>query len=150
MLRYARGDSQGALRISGLSFRRRRMRKCKKSPLAFRSDVFARCKLDRFSSGKRIGSFYDLHVDLIKLRREDARFREQISGGLDGAVLGLVSFVLRYFASDHDDRLLVLEFWKMSKARPGSVSPSSRHRSDLNGKRYGQANRPCYGGPGAV
>jgi maltooligosyltrehalose trehalohydrolase len=50
-------------------------------------DVFARCKLD-VSERETNREFYDLHVDLIKLRREDARFREQISGRLDGAVLG--------------------------------------------------------------
>ena len=37
---------------------------------------------------------HDLHVDLLKLRREDSRFRHQFSGGIDGAVLGPASFVL--------------------------------------------------------
>ncbi|PYL63858.1 MAG: malto-oligosyltrehalose trehalohydrolase, partial [Verrucomicrobia bacterium] len=57
--------------------------------------VFARCKLD-FSEREKNRQVYDLHIDLLKLRREDSRFRQQIPGGVDGAVLGPTSFVLRY------------------------------------------------------
>src|SRR6266478_4729653 len=70
-------------------------------------DVFARCKLD-FSDRKRNRELYDLHIDLLKLRREDSRFRQQSSGGIDGAVLGSASFVLRYFSKENDDRLLLV------------------------------------------
>src|SRR6184192_4797673 len=50
-------------------------------------EVFARCKLN-FSERKNNRELYDLHIDLLKLRREDPRFRQQIPGGIDGAVLG--------------------------------------------------------------
>src|SRR5437762_1092051 len=69
--------------------------------------MFAHCKLD-FSERKKMKRLVDLHGDLLKLRREDPRFREQTPGGIDGAVLGSASFVLRYFADDADDRLLVV------------------------------------------
>jgi maltooligosyltrehalose trehalohydrolase len=49
--------------------------------------VFARCKLD-FSERQGNRELYDLHIDLLNLRREDSRFRQQSSGGIDGAVLG--------------------------------------------------------------
>jgi len=75
-------------------------------------DVFARCKLN-FAERETNREFYDLYTDLIKLRREDSRFREQIPGAVDGAVLGPASFVLRYFASNNEDRLLVVNFGKL-------------------------------------
>src|SRR5881398_1024175 len=38
------------------------------------SEVFARCKLD-FSEREKNRELYNLHVDLLRLRREDSRFR---------------------------------------------------------------------------
>src|SRR5216110_2126555 len=71
---------------------------------------FVSCKLD-FSERQKNQELYDLHVDLLRLRREDSRFREQKPNGVDGAVLGPASFVLRYFSEDNlDDRLLVVNF----------------------------------------
>ncbi len=61
-------------------------------------EVFARCKLD-FSEREKNRQLYDLHIDLLKLRTEDSRFRQQTPGGIDGAVLGTTSFVLRYFSN---------------------------------------------------
>ena len=73
--------------------------------------TFSRCKLD-FSERERNRELYNLHVDLLKLRRDDSLFREQKSDGVDGAVLGLTSFVLRYFSETTDDRLSVGESWR--------------------------------------
>jgi maltooligosyltrehalose trehalohydrolase len=67
--------------------------------------AFSRCKLD-FLERKKNRQLYDLHIDLLRLRREDSRFRQQSSGGIDGAVLGPASFVLRYFSAGNDDRIL--------------------------------------------
>src|SRR5947208_1060582 len=80
-------------------------------------DVFARCKLD-FSEREKNRELYELHVDLLKLRREDSRFQQQIRGGIDGAVLGPASFVLRYFSKENDDRLLVVNFGKSQVLAP--------------------------------
>jgi maltooligosyltrehalose trehalohydrolase len=79
--------------------------------------VFAQCKLN-FSEREKNRELYDLHVDLLELRREDSRFRQQSSGGIDGAVLGPASFVLRYFAEDNDDRLLMVNFGKSQLLKP--------------------------------
>ena len=54
-------------------------------------EAFSRCKLD-FSEREKNRELYDLHIDLLKLRREDSRFRLQGSGGIDGAVLGSGEF----------------------------------------------------------
>ena len=111
-------------------------------------DVFARCKLD-VSEREANRQFYDLYVDLIKLRREDARFREQIPGGLDGAVLGPASFVLRYFASNHDDRLLVLNFGRCQRFVP-APEPLLAPPLGFEWETIWTSESPRYGGPGAV
>src|SRR5437763_1591068 len=81
--------------------------------------VFARCKLD-FSEREKNRQVYDLHIDLLKLRREDSRFRQQIPGGVDGAVLGPASFVLRYFSKENDDRLVLVNFGERRVLHPVS------------------------------
>ena len=79
---------------------------------------FVSCKLD-FSERQKNQELYDLHVDLMRLRREDSRFREQKPNGVDGAVLGPASFVLRYFSEDNrDDRLLVVNFGERRELKP--------------------------------
>ncbi len=69
--------------------------------------TFGRCKLD-FSERESHREVYDLHRDLLSLRRGDAVFSAQEPRGLDGAVLGPEAFVLRYFGRGGDDRLLVV------------------------------------------
>jgi maltooligosyltrehalose trehalohydrolase len=81
--------------------------------------VFAHCKLD-FSEREKNQQLYDLHVDLLRLRREDSRFRKQIANGIDGAVLGKASFVLRYFSQESDDRLLLVNFGERQLLDPAS------------------------------
>src|SRR5437868_10922861 len=79
---------------------------------------FVSCKLD-FSERQKNPELYQLHVDLLRLRREDSRFREQKTNGVDGAVLGPASFVLRYFSGDNrDDRLLVVNFSELRELNP--------------------------------
>ena len=58
--------------------------------------TFERCKLD-FSERERHAPIYNLHQDLLRLRREDPVFRSQQPEGVDGAVLGEEAFVLRFF-----------------------------------------------------
>jgi maltooligosyltrehalose trehalohydrolase len=89
----------------------------KQLPIPSDPETFNRCKLD-FSERKKNRQLYDLHVDLIKLRREDSRFLEQVSGGVDGAVLGPKSFLLRYFAKGNDDRLLLVNLGEQQSLDP--------------------------------
>jgi maltooligosyltrehalose trehalohydrolase len=115
--------------------------------------AFTRCKLD-FSEREKNRELYDLHIDLLKLRREDSRFRQQSSGGIDGAVLGPVSFVLRYFSGGNDDRLLVVNLGERHVLHPASEPllaplPGSRWEtlwtSDL--QRYGGTEGPASATP---
>lgn len=82
-------------------------------------EVFVRCKLD-LAEREKNRELYNLHIDLLKLRREDSRFRQQGSGGIDGAVLGPASFVLRYFSKEKDDRLLIVNFGERQILKPAS------------------------------
>jgi maltooligosyltrehalose trehalohydrolase len=69
--------------------------------------TFERCKLE-LAERKSHAEVYELHRDLLTLRREDAVFSAQEPRGLDGAVLGEHAFVLRFFGREGDDRLLVV------------------------------------------
>ena len=82
-------------------------------------EVFASCKLN-FSERKNNRELYALHIDLLKLRREDSRLRQQSSGGIDGAVLGPAIFALRYFSANNDDRLLLVNFGESHVLHPAS------------------------------
>jgi maltooligosyltrehalose trehalohydrolase len=70
--------------------------------------TFERCKLnlnERFTNA----AAYALHVDLLRLRRQETAFCLQQPGGVDGAVLAPSAFALRFFTPDHlDDRVLVV------------------------------------------
>jgi maltooligosyltrehalose trehalohydrolase len=77
--------------------------------------TFRQCILD-FSEREENREIYDLHRDLLKLRREHPVFAKPRKRGVDGAVLGSEAFVLRYFAGeagdsasgDNQERLLVV------------------------------------------
>jgi maltooligosyltrehalose trehalohydrolase len=110
--------------------------------------VFARCKLD-FSEREKSRQLYDLHMDLLKLRREDSRFSEQIPGMIDGAVLGRTSFVLRYFSKEGDDRLLLVNFGDSQELHPASeplLAPPSECKWEL----LWTSESARYGGSDAV
>jgi len=72
-----------------------------------REETFLRCKLD-FSERAKNASIYDLHRDLIRLRKQDPVFSKPRAGAVDGAVLGPEAFVLRFFAENGNDRLLIV------------------------------------------
>jgi maltooligosyltrehalose trehalohydrolase len=71
--------------------------------------TFERCKLD-FSERERNRRSYDLHRDLLRLRRDDSVFSAQTPGGVDGAVLSDECLMLRFFGEAGDDRLLLVNF----------------------------------------
>jgi maltooligosyltrehalose trehalohydrolase len=71
-------------------------------------DTFNRSKLD-FAEVQKHATVYALHRDLLRLRSQDAVFRQQGKYGIDGAVLSDRAFVIRFFSSDFkDDRLLLI------------------------------------------
>jgi maltooligosyltrehalose trehalohydrolase len=69
--------------------------------------TFEMAKLD-FSERDKNKYAYQLHKDLIALRRSDAVFSKPRRRWLDGAVLSIDAFALRYFSESHGDRLVVI------------------------------------------
>jgi maltooligosyltrehalose trehalohydrolase len=120
----------------------------KQVPIPSGPETFARCKLD-FSERERNKESYDLHVDLIKLRREDSRFREQIADGVDGAVLGTKSFALRYFAAKNDDRLLLVNLGERQLLEP-MPEPLLAAPLGFEWSTLWSSDAKLYGGPGEV
>jgi maltooligosyltrehalose trehalohydrolase len=111
--------------------------------------VFVRCKLD-FSERQKNRELYDLHVDLICLRREDSRFREQRPNSVDGAVLGPNSFVLRYFSEGNtDDRLLVVNFGENRDLNP-APEPLLAPPLGLEWETLWSSESARYGGSGTA
>lgn len=112
------------------------------------ADTFARSKLD-FSERARHLEISVLVRDLLRLRRKDENFSRQERGNVDGAVLGSHSFVLRYFDSLGDDRLLVVN---LGPARLLEVAPEPLLAPPSPGrwKTLWSSEAPQYGGPGAV
>jgi maltooligosyltrehalose trehalohydrolase len=114
--------------------------------------TFERSKLD-LGERERNGTAYALHVDLLRLRREDPVFRTQGSGGVDGAVLGPEALVLRFFGIglDPDDRLLCLNLGRdlalPAVAEPLLAPPEGMRWSLLwssEAIRYGGAGTPEF------
>ncbi|MFZ3376593.1 MAG: DUF3459 domain-containing protein, partial [Chthoniobacterales bacterium] len=117
-------------------------------PIPSDQESFTRCKLD-FSERKKNKQLYDLHVDLMRLRREHSRLREQRIGGLDGAVLGPRSFVLRYFSEENDDRLLLVNFGEAQLLEP-MPEPLLAPPVGFEWTTLWSSESERYGGPGAV
>jgi maltooligosyltrehalose trehalohydrolase len=80
-------------------------------------DTFVACKLDWSERGKNRAALA-LHRDLIQLRKSERVFRAPKRGAVDGAVIGESAFVLRYFADDGDDRLVVVNLGPRLHADP--------------------------------
>ncbi|HZT36029.1 MAG TPA: DUF3459 domain-containing protein, partial [Nitrososphaera sp.] len=89
--------------------------------------TFLRSKLD-FSERERHAALYQLHQDLLWLRREDPVIAAQDRLSIDGAVLGSHAFVIRFFNSEHGDRLLVVNLGRDIDCAPTPeplLAPSS-------------------------
>lgn len=107
--------------------------------------TFERCKLD-FTERERHAGIYQLHHDLLALRREDPIFADPYS--IDGAVLSENVFLLRFFADSPDmDRLLVVnlgaDMWCESVAEP-LLAPAALCQWQL----IWSSEHPKYGGEG--
>jgi maltooligosyltrehalose trehalohydrolase len=109
-------------------------------------ETFSRCKLD-FAERERNRELYKLNIDLLKLRREDSRFRQQARGKVDGAVLGPASFIFRYFSDQNDDRLLLVNLGKGHILHPAS-EPLLAPPLGCRWETLWTSESPRYGGTG--
>jgi maltooligosyltrehalose trehalohydrolase len=108
--------------------------------------TFESCKLDHAERGTH-GEVYDLHCDLLMLRREEPVFRAQKPRGLDGAVLSNDAFVLRYFGEDGDDRLLLVNLGVDLHLDP-APEPLLAPPKDRTWVTLWSSEDPKYGGTG--
>jgi maltooligosyltrehalose trehalohydrolase len=108
-------------------------------------ETFERCILD-FSERETHAAMYALHKDLLKLRREDAAFREQNGDLVHGAVLSPEALVLRFFCED-GDRLLVANLGADLELRP-APEPLLGAPCDCEWRVLWSSEDPRYGGGG--
>lgn len=112
--------------------------------------TFERSKLDH-SEREAHRQIYDLHRDLLKLRREDPAFRAQRFRGLDGAVLSADAFLLRFFGEGRgdqcDDRLLLVNLGVDLHLDP-APEPLLAPPADSNWTLLWSSENPKYGGIG--
>ena len=109
--------------------------------------TFERSKLD-MSERERHSAIYEMHRDLLRLRREDAVFSSP-AGGVDGAVLGDEAFVLRFFGEDDDDRLLLLNLGLDLNLSP-APEPLLAPPEGMEWRVLWSSEDPRYGGLGAT
>ena len=110
--------------------------------------VFERSKID-WSERERHAEWYRLHRDLLRLRRADPVIAQQARDRVDGAVLGLSCFVLRYAGPEGGDRLLLINLGADHDYRPAPepllAPPAGRTWSLIY-----SSDAPEYGGPGVI
>jgi maltooligosyltrehalose trehalohydrolase len=118
-------------------------------PVPYHLSTFEGCKLD-WSDRERYPQLYALHRDLIQLRHNDARFRQSRPHGVDGAVLGRRSFVLRYFADRPDEeRLLLVNLGKQHVFSP-APEPLLAPPDKYEWQTLWTSEAPEYGGTGML
>jgi len=112
------------------------------------AETFLRCKLD-FTEREKHRVIYQLHRDLLNLRRQDPVLSSQRFGGVDGAVLGVEAFALRYFGQGGEDRLLLVNLGRDLHLR---VAPEPL-LAPLEGRSWRllwSSEAPEYGGCGTA
>lgn len=107
---------------------------------------FERCKLD-FEERARHRPLYEMHQDLLRLRREDPVFRMQKRGMVDGAVLTGEAFLLRYFGGQLGDRLLLVNLGCDLHLDP-APEPLLAPPEHTNWHLLWSSENPRYGGAG--
>lgn len=112
--------------------------------------TFTRSKLnhnDRYAHGEE----YALHVDLLRLRREDPVIRaSQYESRIDGAVLSPDAFVIRYFGKQPgDDRLLLVNLGRDLRLLP-APEPLLAPPENAMWALLWTSEAPRYGGVGTL
>ena len=125
------------------------MQKCLPNPAD--PKTFEVCKLDSSEAQKPMhAEMHRLHQDLLRIRREEAVFRRvQGRGDIDGAVLGDGALVLRYFAADGRDWLVVCN---LERDLPLAVAPEPLLAPPvgMRWKKVLSTEDPEYGGSGTA
>ncbi|MGQ3887623.1 malto-oligosyltrehalose trehalohydrolase [Legionella sp. CNM-1927-20] len=110
-------------------------------------ETFISSKLD-LSEREQNDTWYQLHKDLIALRKTDQVFTGYTSKQLDGAMLSNQAFVIRFF-SKQGDRLMIINLGTDLNLEPAPeplLAPPINCRWEL----YWSSEDPKYGGHGTV
>ncbi len=110
--------------------------------------TFERSKLD-LAERQRHAGIYQMHKDLLRLRREDPVISAQRPRGVDGAVLAGEAFVMRFFAEDGNDRLLLVNLGidlRLDPAPEPLLAPPENCVWEL----LWSSENPVYGGSGTL
>jgi len=108
--------------------------------------TFERSKLDH-SEREKHREAYQLHRDLLALRKSDPVFSAQRGETLEGAVLGDEALILRYLTENENDRLLLINLGRDLAVTPASeplLAPPLGKQWDL----LWSSEDPRYGGSG--
>lgn len=109
--------------------------------------TFLDSKLD-WSERARNRDMLDLHRDLLRLRASDPVISRQEASAIDGATLSEHSFVLRWFDSDHGDRLLIVNL--DAETPPAAIAEPLLAPPSGNGWQVlWHSEAPEYGGLGS-
>ncbi len=108
--------------------------------------TFEMSKLD-FSERQTNLATYELHKDLIALRRNDPVFSNPRPRALDGATLGVDAFLLRYFSELNGDRLLIVNLGTDLYLSP-SPEPLLAPPAAKSWRLLWSSENPLYGGLG--
>jgi maltooligosyltrehalose trehalohydrolase len=109
-------------------------------------ESFIRSKLD-LTEREKNAPVYQMHTDLLKVRREDPVLNRPRVGGVDGAVLGPEVFALRFFSGAANDRLLVVNLGADFKLVPMS-EPLLSDSPGTTWTLSWSSESPRYGGSG--
>lgn len=109
-------------------------------------ETFRQCVLD-LSERKTHNAIYKMHRDLIRLRKDEPVFGAQRVWGVDGAVLGAEAFVLRFFADDGQDLLLIVNLGPDLDLNP-APEPLLAPPDGMRWQTSWSSENPEYGGSG--
>jgi 1,4-alpha-glucan branching enzyme len=112
------------------------------------SETFQRSKLD-WAERRAHHQVYDLHRDLLRIRRTDSVIAAQRRDRVDGAVLNADALVIRFFGEAGDDRLLLLN-WGQDLAYTPAPEPLLAPVPDGYWRLVWSSDHPRYGGPGMI
>jgi len=110
---------------------------------------FEECRLDPDRDRRRNESFFRLHKDLLKIRKEDPVFRMQDNSRVFGAIVGPEAFLLRFFGEDHDDRLLIINLDRDIELKP-APEPLLAPPENCDWELIWSSESPEYGGSGVL
>ena len=108
--------------------------------------TFVGCKLN-FTERATHSALYQLHKDLLQLRSKEQALSRARKGKVDGAVLGAEVFLLRFFAEDGMDRLLLVNLGRDTHLDPAPeplLAPIEGHQWET----AWSSESPAYGGGG--